>query len=192
MNADDFYGRDALSQAYNFLLSHDEPTSHCIITYPITSTLSEYGTVSRGICEVSDRKLVKIVEHTKVEWKNNELNQLNEQNKLNPSRRLVHTAEDGHEVPVSENAPANMNLFAFQQSFFEILNRECLKFFTAFIDTSKQEFFLPSVVMQIIKEDIGTITALSTTSQWFGMTNPPDRAEAKNKIQALIDEGAYI
>lgn len=177
MNADDFYGRDALSRAYNFLLAHDNPTEHCIITYPITSTLSEYGTVSRGICEVQNGHLTKIVEHTKV---------------ARIDGKLIHTAEDGHEVPVSENAPANMNLFAFQQSFFEILNRECLKFFTAFIDTPKQEFFLPSVVMQIIKEDIGTITALSTTSQWFGMTNPPDRAEAKNKIQALIDEGAYV
>jgi len=84
-----------------------------------------------------------------------------------------------------------MNLFGFQKSFFDILNRECRKFFEAFITDPKREFFLPSVVMQIIKENAGTITALSTTSPWFGMTNPEDRLEAKNKIQALVEKGMY-
>lgn len=172
MNADDFYGRDALSQAYDFLLTHNEPREHCIITYPITSTLSDYGTVSRGICEVRDGKLTKIVEHTKVGYTDG---------------KLIHTAEDGRAISVPEDAPANMNLFAFQQSFFDVLNRECRKFFEAFLTDAKREFFLPSVVMQIIKENTGTITALSTTSSWFGMTNREDRAEAKNKIQKLVE-----
>lgn len=201
MNADDFYGRDALKQAFEFLVATNEwnrwnelnaSNSHCIVTYPITSTLSEYGTVSRGICEVRDGKLIKIVEHTKVEWKNNELNQLNEQNVLNPSRRLVHTAEDGHEIIVPEDAPANMNLFGFHKSFFEILDRECQKFFREFGQDLKREFFLPSVVMQVIKENAGTITAISTTSSWFGMTYPEDRLEAKNKIQKLVEQGMYL
>ena len=195
INADDFYGRDALKQAYDFLLKTNEwnqlnesnvLNNHCIITYPITSTLSNYGTVSRWICEVHDGKLVKIVEHTKVEWKNNEWNQ------LNANHRLVHTAEDGHEVPVPEDAPANMNIFGFQHSFFEVLDRECQKFFAAYIHEPKREFFLPSVVMEMIRENAGTVTALSTTSNWFGMTNPEDRAEAKNKIQALIASWEYI
>lgn len=198
MNADDFYGRDALKQAYDFLVSTNSAnwenlgnpvnSSHCIVTYPITSTLSEYGTVSRGICEVQDGKLIKIVEHTKVEWKNNELNWLNEWNKLNPSRRLVHTAEDGHEILIPEDAPANMNLFGFQQSFFDILDRECRKFFESFLQDEKREFFLPSVVMQMIKENAGTITAISTTSQWFGMTYPEDRKEAVEKIRDIYGD----
>lgn len=177
MNADDFYGRDALKQAYEFLAHHSADTEHCIITYPITSTLSDYGTVSRGICAVEDGKLTKIVEHTKVARKDG---------------KLIHTAEDGHEIIVPEDAPANMNLFGFHKSFFEILGRECEKFFTDFGHDLKREFFLPSVVMQVIKENAGTITAISTTSSWFGMTYPEDRAEAKNKIQALIDQGAYL
>lgn len=177
MNADDFYGRDALKQAYDFLITTNEWTNHCIITYPITSTLSEYGTVSRGICAVENDKLIKIVEHTKVSRKDG---------------RLIHTAEDGREILIPEDAPANMNLFGFQQSFFEILDRECRKFFESFIHDEKREFFLPSVVMQVIKENAGTITAISTTSQWFGMTYPEDRLEAKDKIQALIEWGEYL
>lgn len=170
MNADDFYGRDALKQAYDFLVGTNEWTNHCIITYPITSTLSEYGTVSRGICAVEDGKLIRIVEHTKVSRKDG---------------RLIHTAEDGHEVLIPEDAPANMNLFGFQQSFFDILESECQKFFEAFIHDEKREFFLPSVVMQVIKENAGTITAISTTSQWFGMTYPEDRQEAVQKIRDI-------
>ena len=103
MNADDFYGRDALKQAFQFLverwtLNVERCNEHCIITYPITSTLSEYGTVSRGICAVENGKLTKIVEHTKVARKDG---------------KLVHTAEDGHDIIVPEDAPANMNLLAF-------------------------------------------------------------------------------
>lgn len=138
INADDFYGHDALKQAYDFFATGRKENEHCIITYPITSTLSAYGTVSRGICTVADGKLIKIVEHTKVGYNND--------------HKLVHFAEDGHEIPVPEDAPANMNLFGFQQSFFEVLNRECVKFFQAFITDSKREFFLPSVVMQMIRE----------------------------------------
>ena len=85
-----------------------------------------------------------------------------------------------------------MNLFGFQQSFFDVLDRECVKFFEAFLTDPKREFFLPSVVMQMIKENTGTITAISTTSSWFGMTNPEDRSEAKNKIQVLIESGEYV
>lgn len=182
MNADDFYGRDALKQAFDFLsqrwtMNDERWTNHCIITYPIMSTLSEYGTVSRGICAVEDGKLTKIVEHTKVARKDG---------------KLVHTAEDGHEIIVPEDAPANMNLFGFQKNFFEMLDRECQKFFSEYGQDLKREFFLPSVVMQVIKENTGTITAISTTSSWFGMTYPEDRLEAKNKIQALIDQGVYL
>jgi len=177
MNADDFYGQDALEQAYNFLAHHSADTEHCIITYPITSTLSEYGTVSRGICAVENGKLTKIVEHTKVARKDG---------------KLIHTAEDGHEIIVPEDAPANMNLFGFHKSFFEILDRECQKFFREFGQDLKREFFLPSVVMQVIKENVGTITAISTTSSWFGMTYPEDRLEAKNKIQKLVEQGMYL
>lgn len=177
MNADDFYGRDALKQAFDFLISTGDKNNHCVVTYPIARTLSEYGTVSRGICEIIDGKLTKIVEHTKVERKND---------------ILIHTAEDGREILIPENAPANMNLFGFQESFFEILDRECVKFFERFALDEKREFFLPSVVMEIIKENIGTISALSTTSIWFGMTYPEDRIEAKNTIQTLIDQGEYL
>lgn len=211
MNADDFYGQDALKQAFDFLISTNGnnwinwSTSHCIVTYPITSTLSPYGTVSRGICEVENWMLTKIVEHTKVGWKGLLPNPPPKEEGVPPPLegrrvseshsergRLCHTAEDGHEIPVPEDAPANMNLFGFQASFFEVLDRECINFFSIYVHDSKREFFLPSVVMHMIREGSGTVTALSTTSQWFGMTNPEDRIETKKKIEALIERGEYL
>ncbi len=170
INADDFYGREALKQAYSFLLEH-EGNNHCVVTYPLENTLSQYGTVSRGICEVVDDKLIKIVEHTKIahHWD-----------------VLVHTCQDGHEIILNPQAPANMNLFGFQRSFLELLDQECNKFFQEYAQDEKREFFLPSVVMEMIVENKGNIYALSTTSEWFGMTYPEDRIEAKEKIKKIL------
>ena len=170
INADDFYWRKALRQAYTFLLEH-EWESHCVITYPLKNTLSLYGTVSRGICEVVDNKLIKILEHTKVgyHWDT-----------------IVHTCQDGHEVILNPQAPTNMNLFGFQRSFLDLLNQECIKFFEDYAQDETREFFLPSVVMEMIVEKKGEIYALPTSSEWFGMTYPEDRAQAKETIKKIL------
>ena len=79
-----------------------------------------------------------------------------------------------------------MNLFGFQTSFLELLNQESIKFFQEYRQDEKREFFLPSVVMEMITEKKGEIYALPTTSEWFGMTYPEDRAEAKEKIKKIL------
>lgn len=99
--------------------------------------LSEYGTVSRGICSTSDNKLITILEHTKVGRK--------------IDGNIVHTRLDGSEVLLAEDAPANMNLFGFQKDFITILDREMTKFFAEFHDELTREFFLPAVVMEMIQ-----------------------------------------
>jgi len=98
----------------------------------------------------------------------------------------VHTCQDGHEVILNPQAPANMNLFGFQKSFIELLDQECIKFFKEYGHDEKREFFLPSVVMEMIVEKKGDIYALPTTSEWFGMTYPEDRVEAKEKIKKIL------
>lgn len=170
INADDFYGREALHQAYSFLLKN-ERDNHCVITYPLQNTLSPYWTVSRGICEVHEDKLFKIVEHTKIAYH---------------GEVLVHTCQDGSEVILDTQSPTNMNLFGFQRSFLDILNQECTKFFQEFWFDEKREFFLPSVVMEMITEKKGEIYALSTMGEWFWMTYPEDRLEAKEKIKKIL------
>lgn len=168
INADDYYGEDALRQAVNFLKNTDNPSEHCIVTYDLGKTLSPYGTVSRGVCHTTDGKLDKIVEHTKISRKNNQ---------------LIHTCENGDEVELSEKAPVSMNLFGFWHSFFDTLDTECRQFFAEYGNDEKREFFLPSVVMEIIRSGKGTFSALSTTSQWFGMTYPEDRIVTKENLR---------
>ncbi|MEI6711041.1 MAG: hypothetical protein WCK88_02085 [bacterium] len=99
---------------------------------------------------------------------------------------LVHTCQDGHEILLNPQAPTNMNLFGFQRSFLDLLDQECNKFFREYAQDEKREFFLPSVVMEMIVEKKGNIYALSTTSEWFGMTYPEDRIEAKEKIKKIL------
>ncbi len=96
INADDFYGQGAIKSAYEHLLHHAD-NDHCIVSYPLKNTLSEYGTVSRGVCTVEQGKLSKIVEHTKIARKSDGC--------------IVHTCEDGHEIILSPETPVSMNLF---------------------------------------------------------------------------------
>lgn len=171
INADDYYGADAIEKAVKFLENTNTPSDHCIVTYDLGKTLSPYGTVSRGVCHATDGKLDKIVEHTKISRE---------------EHRLIHTREDSSEVELSESSPVSMNLFGFSPKFFDTLDIECRQFFVDYGDDLKREFFLPSVVMKVIESGVWTFTALSTTSQWFGMTYPEDRAEAKEKIKKIL------
>lgn len=177
MNADDFYGHDALKQAYDFLIAHTDSGEHCIITCPLAKMLSEFGTVSRGICEVVDGKMTHIVEHTKVGYKDG---------------KIIHTCEDEREIILTPDTPANMNLFGFQKSIFEVIDREFHIFLEEYHDEIKREFYLLTAVQSMIDAGTGSVSAIGSVSEWFGMTNPEDRAEAKNKIQALIDQGEYL
>jgi NDP-sugar pyrophosphorylase family protein len=79
-----------------------------------------------------------------------------------------------------------MNLFGFQRSFLDLLNQECIKFFEDYAQDETREFFLPSVVMEMIVEKKGEIYALPTSSEWFGMTYPEDRAQAKETIKKIL------
>ncbi len=177
MNADDYYGHHALKQAYDFLLAHTDSGEHCIITCPLAKMLSEFGTVSRGICEVVDGKMTHIVEHTKVGYKDG---------------KIIHTCEDGTEITLTPETPANMNLFGFQKSIFDVIDSEFDAFLQEYHNEIKREFYLLTAVQSMIDAGTGSVSAIGSVSEWFGMTNPEDRLEAKNKIQALIDQGAYL
>jgi hypothetical protein len=139
--------------------------------------LSEFGTVSRGICEVVDGKMTHIVEHTKVGYKDG---------------KIIHTCEDGTEITLTPETPANMNLFGFQKSIFEIIDAEFDVFLREYHNEIKREFYLLTAVQSMIDAGTGSVSAIGSVSEWFGMTNPEDRLEAKNKIQALIDQGEYL
>ena len=175
INADDFYGRDAFEKAYTFLTKDVSNKLHCIIGYELAKTLSDNGTVSRGVCEVdASGNLVSIAERTKIYQDGDKI-----------------TYEEGDkkfEVPF--DSQVSMNFWGFDPSVFAYTE----KLFTAFLKAQgtnpKAEFFIPIIGDQFIKEK-GNIKVIPTSAQWFGVTYKEDAPGVQASLNALIDKGDY-
>lgn len=173
VNADDFYGRDAFVKLHDHLASAQdgERADYCMIGYYLKNTLSENGTVSRGICSVKGGKLVKVVENKKLE-------------RL-PDGDVINTFDDGSTCQIDENTVVSMNCMGFTPSFFNGLE-------DMFIDSLKRnadnmtkfEFFLPSAVQALIDDGKADVSVISTTAVWHGVTYREDSEE----FAAFIDK----
>jgi NDP-sugar pyrophosphorylase family protein len=176
INADDFYGRDAFEKAAKFLTSEVSPSLYCIIGYNLSSTLSEHGTVSRGVCEVNaDNELVGINERTKIYRENNS---------------IVYEDSDGkHNVPA--DSKVSMNFWGFDPTVFPFIENLFRDFLEKNIADPKAEFFIPIIGDAFIKSGKGKIKVIPTDSQWFGVTYKEDAPTVKKDIQQLVDKGDY-
>jgi len=181
INADDFYGRDAFEKAASFLNNEVAPDKYCIIGYELSKTLSEHGTVSRGVCEVDENgNLVSIKERTKIYM---------EKETAGAKSRIVYEESDGkHEVPF--NSQVSMNFWGFDATVFPFLDRMFKQFLNEQINDPKAEFFIPLVGDSFIKEK-GTIKVIPTTAQWFGVTYKEDAPIVKKDINQLVNAGGY-
>ena len=177
INADDFYGRDAFEKAAAFLNNEVAPDKHCIIGYELAKTLSQNGTVSRGVCEVdAENNLVSINERTKI-YKKDET--------------IVYEESDGiHDVPV--NSKASMNFWGFDPSVFSFIDKLFQDFLKNKAHDPKAEFFIPIVGDEFINEGKGMIKVIPTAAQWFGVTYKEDADAVKKAIQSLVDDGQYL
>lgn len=182
VNADDFYGKDAIAQmgAYLSALPEGSAGSYAMIGYQVSKTLSENGTVSRGVCSVDgENNLQSIVERTKIERRAGE--------------GVVYIEEDGSTHPLEENTPVSMNLFGFTPDYFE----RSLRTFHQFLKEADQsgnlkaEFFIPLLVNQMISDGSAKMRVLPTTSDWFGVTYKEDKPGTVQKIADLIQAGVY-
>jgi UTP-glucose-1-phosphate uridylyltransferase len=176
INADDFYGRDAFEKAANFLTTGVSPETYCIIGYQLSKTLSENGTVSRGVCEVDDNSnLIGIVERIKI---------YKEENKI--------VYEEGDiKTELSPDTPVSMNFWGFDPSVFEFIQKLFLEFLQDNAGNIKAEFFIPIVGDAFIQNQNRKIKVINTSSQWFGVTYREDAPGVKESIHELIDQGAY-
>ena len=181
INADDFYGRDAFEKAAAFLTSEVAENKYCIIGYQLSKTLSEHGTVSRGVCEVdSHGNLVSISERTKIFW---------EEDAAGGSRKIVYEDNDGkHEVPL--DSQVSMNFWGFDGTVFMFLENLFRQFLKENINDPKAEFFIPLMGDAFIREK-GMITVIPTTSQWFGVTYKEDAPIVRKDILELVKNGGY-
>ncbi len=177
LNADDFYGYDAFKEAKNFFLTKHEGLEYAIIGYHIKNTLTDNGSVKRGICEVKDGYLSKLVECS-VEEKDGVITA----SPLDGSKSFNLDAE----------APVSMNMFCFTKDIFGYLEKNLEKFFESNKDNLlKCEYLLPDSVNQSILENIAKVKVIPTSAVWQGMTYKEDKEKLVKEIAKLIKEGVY-
>lgn len=178
INADDFYGRGSYKVISDYLQSVKEEGifEYCMAGYRIRKTLSMFGTVSRGVCEVDEKGfLTGIVERIKI---------------IDTPGGIVYIEGDA-EVPLKENAIVSMNFFGFTPSVFAWLEKYFDEFLRQNALKPKAEFFIPSIVDRMIKDGLARMKVLETNEQWFGVTYKEDRPDALKMINSLIADKVY-
>ena len=179
INGDDFYGSNAYCQLAEFLNAGDKDEKglrYGLVGYALKRTLSEHGTVSRGICEVNpDGYLESLTEHTKLVW--------------NSSGTFVDSKEAGTQFPGEKLV--SLNLFGLQKGLFPYLESEFEKFLSANSSNLKSEFFLPEVVSRHVHSNQATLKVIPTEETWFGMTYSEDRDAVQEAIKEKIAKGVY-
>jgi len=176
INADDFYGRDAFEKAYRFLTNGVNPRTYCIIGYELAKTLSDNGTVSRGVCQVDkDGNLVSIAERTKIYEEGGKITYEENEKKF--------------EVPY--DSKVSMNFWGFDPSVFAYTEKIFREFLKEQGTNPKAEFFIPIIGDKLIKSGEGNIKVIPTGAKWFGVTYKEDAPEVQASLNALIDKGEY-
>ena len=178
INADDFYGRDSFAVLGKWLSQMEGKTNqYCMVGYRVGNTLSESGSVSRGVCATdNNRMLTDVVERTKIERINGV---------------VKYKDENDQWVAIEDNTPVSMNMWGFTPDYFAHSDAAFVEFLNANIDNLKSEFYIPLVVNNLIKAGTSTVEVLDTTATWFGVTYAEDRPSVVAKIQALVDAGEY-
>ena len=177
INADDFYGRGAFQAACDFLSAPHAPNEHAMVAYRVENTLTENGSVSRGVCTAEDGLLTGVVERTKIV----------------PREGGAAFIEDDGETFLPAGTPVSMNLWAFQHSVLDELRAR----FSAWLDESlpvnpmKCEYFLPLIPNALIREGSGSVRVLDTDERWFGVTYHDDLEKVQSAIRAKKAAGEY-
>jgi len=177
INADDFYGRDAFEKAYQFLTTQTDASTYCIIGYDLSKTLSENGSVSRGVCDVDkDNNLLSIHERTKI-YRNKD--------------GIITYEEGGKTFSVPDDAKVSMNFWCFHPSVFPFIEKIFAEFLAKQGGDPKSEFFIPIIGDRFIQEGRGRIKIIPTAASWFGVTYKEDAPSVQESLNGLIRSGVY-
>lgn len=181
INCDDFYNRDCFMVIGKFLSELEEgaKNKYAMVGFRVGNTLSENGTVSRGICSTDESgNLTTVVERTKIERRDGKVQYIDDNDEW---------------TSVEDNTPVSMNVWGFTPDYFEY-SEEYFKEFLSDpknMENIKSEFFIPLMVNKLINEGTATVKVLDTTSKWFGVTYTEDRPGTVERIQNLVNEGVY-
>lgn len=180
INADDFYGRDAFKTAADFLMAQGNENEHAMVGYLIENTLTENGSVSRGVCEGdANGYLTDINERTRIEVR---------------PEGPAYTEDDGATyTPIAVGTPVSMNLWAFRNGIRSAFAEQFEDFLKNTLTTNpmKAECYLPYVPKKLIQDGKATVKLLSTHEKWYGMTYREDIDKVKNAIAQMKQDGVY-
>lgn len=176
-NADDFYGKESFQILADYLKTIEGTQGkYCMVGYRVANTLSENGSVSRGICTTdANGYLTDVVERTKIEAVGD---------------KIVFT-EDGVDTEIAPNTPVSMNMWGFTPEYFDYSEQAFCDFLTKYGNELKKEIYIPTVVNDLIIAGKATCKVLDTPSKWFGVTYAEDRPQVVMKINNLIKAGEY-
>ena len=179
INADDFYGKESYAVLADWLSKMEgKKNEYCMIGYRVGNTLSESGSVARGICSKDENaNLTTVVERTYII--------------RDTDGQIKFKDENDQMVVVDENAPVSMNMWGFTPDYFQYSEDAFKTFLKETEGNIKSEYFIPLVVNNLIVSGQATCKVLDTPSKWFGVTYAEDRAMVVAKIEALIKEGVY-
>ena len=178
INADDYYGKAAFKAIYNQLSSTTDPYAYCMVGYELSKTVTDNGSVARGVCETDKNGfLTEVIERTKIE----------------KYEGGIHFEDGDKWVDVAPDTTVSMNLWGFMPSFLEEINNR----FSAYLDEAlptnplKCEYFLPLPVSQLIHEGKATVNVLTSADRWYGVTYAADKPVVVAALKNMTAEGKY-
>jgi choline kinase len=173
INADDYYGKQAFEGAANFVKNNSSNNTYALVGYNLKDTLSEHGSVSRGVCSVDDGHLISIEEHTKIEAVDEEIIDADSGKTLDPDTIV------------------SMNFWICNPSIFRYIETYFSNFLSIPENLEKSEIYLPFVAQEMMANGLIDINVISSNSEWFGVTYYEDKAEAVNTLQDLTNKNKY-
>ncbi|MBR1426629.1 MAG: nucleotidyltransferase [Paludibacteraceae bacterium] len=178
INADDFYGKESFEVLAAFLKSVEgRQGEYCMVGYRVANTLSENGSVSRGVCATdAEGYLTDVVERTSIEEVGN---------------AIVYKDEQGQDVRIAPETPVSMNMWGFTPEYFQYTEEAFRLFLQAHGQELKSEFYIPTLVNDLIVAGKASCKVLDTPAKWFGVTYAEDRPQVVMKINELIHKGVY-
>ncbi len=176
INADDYYGFDAFEQMYKFLTTEVADDHYSLVGYQIGNTLSTYGSVSRGVCDIdANGNMVGVNERTEVYSKDG----------------VIYYKDANGETELPESSRVSMNFWGFNPAVFKQSEPMFKRFVEANETNPKAEFFIPLVADELIKTGVADFKVIPTSSKWFGVTYKEDKPIVQANISALVENGTY-
>lgn len=178
INADDFYGRDSYKTVIEFLRKSppEEKVEYGLVGFELRKTLSEHGSVSRGLCTCENGYLASITEMTNIE---------------KDGDAAINTLPDGSQVSLTGSELVSMNMWGMMPSIFDTLEDQFSTFFRTNSDNPKAEFYIPTVMDQLISTHVARCKILPTSETWSGITYREDKPMVQRRLLTLIENGVY-